>query len=71
MTRRSKHTEAKETIAWECPCCGHRHLWRWPAGEASPGDVTMHCDACGSSTETVFVQIAKDVWSVLWAGMGR
>ena len=57
-----------ETIAWECPCCHHRHLWTWPAGEASEGDVTMVCDMCGSNMATEFVRIARRVWSVLWPG---
>jgi predicted RNA-binding Zn-ribbon protein involved in translation (DUF1610 family) len=57
-----------ETIAWECPSCGHRHLWRWPAGKASPGGIIMHCDACGSDTDTEMAQIGERAWVALWPG---
>ncbi len=58
----------KEVIAWECPGCGHRHMWWWPLGQAMSGPITAHCDACKSTTDTTLVRIAERVWVALWPG---
>ena len=59
----------KDTIAWECPSCGRRHLWQWEHGEATPGEVTMECDNCGAGMRTELVRIAERVWSATWPGV--
>jgi transcription elongation factor Elf1 len=56
----------KDTIAWECPKCGHRHSWQWELHEASPGPVIMCCDECKAETPTELVRIGRYVWSAVW-----
>jgi hypothetical protein len=60
--------KSKDTIAWECAGCGHRHLWKWRKGEADTVPITMFCDRCDSSTLTELVRIGKRAWAALWPG---
>ena len=56
-----------ESVAWECPACGHRHLWQWDQGEATCGwPITMHCDHCHVETLTELVQIGATAFAALW-----
>lgn len=68
INRSKKAMRAKDTIAWECAGCGHRHLWKWARGEANQCSILMHCDMCGATTRTTLVQIAARVWAALWPG---
>jgi predicted RNA-binding Zn-ribbon protein involved in translation (DUF1610 family) len=62
----------KDTVAWECPICAHRHLWRWVWGEASiAGEgrgIEMHCDKCGERTLTTLVRIGRHAWAAVFPG---
>lgn len=58
----------KDTIAWECPSCGHRHLWTWPWGKASAWGIKVHCSKCGFEHVTEMVRIGRRAWSVLFEG---
>lgn len=59
----------KVRVAWECPGCGHRHLWRWDEWDVTPGKIHMHCDACGSDTRMTLAQIGRSVWAAIWEGV--
>jgi predicted RNA-binding Zn-ribbon protein involved in translation (DUF1610 family) len=59
----------KDTVAWECPACGQRHLWRWEKGEAalsSNGNIHMGCTKCGSEFFTRLIRIGLNAWAAIW-----
>ncbi len=60
-----------DSIAWECPVCGHRHLWRWAKGEATPGAIWMGCEMCKSDSRLTLAQIGARVWAAVWGEDSR
>jgi ribosomal protein L44E len=59
----------KVTVAWECPECGTRHLWKWPSEDvlcASQGRIKIYCDRCRNSSGTELFRIGKKAFAALW-----
>jgi phage terminase large subunit GpA-like protein len=56
-------------VAWECPHCGHRHMWRWDRVDAeacADGPIWMVCHACRAEARLVLWQIGAGVWAGAW-----
>ena len=55
------------TLAWECPHCGERHLWKWrPYDVTTVGSYLMRCEFCKSKTDMPIVQIGQSSWAGVW-----
>jgi predicted RNA-binding Zn-ribbon protein involved in translation (DUF1610 family) len=61
-------SEQKVHVSWECPECGHRHMWRWSVWCASPGRITMECDGCHTFTRMTLAQLGRKIWVAVWEG---
>jgi transcription elongation factor Elf1 len=59
---------SKVLVAWECPACGHKHVWVWDRLDASNQRITMECDRCESTMNSNMFRIGKRVWSVHYPG---
>ena len=63
-------SKEKDTVAWECPNCGQRHLWAWAKGEALPSSIVMFCDVCEAGEATRLVPIGRHAWAALFMHRG-
>ena len=61
-------SEQKVHVAWECPDCGHRHMWRWPGIDVVPGRIWMDCEGCYSSKRMTLAQLGRKIWVAVWEG---
>ena len=55
------------TLAWECPYCGERHLWKWrPYDVTTVASYLMRCEFCDTETDLRIVHIGKNAYAASW-----
>lgn len=59
----------RESVAWECPNCGHRHLLKWPRWDIQTfSHIGMHCEGCKSQAWVRLIQIGRKAWAAAFVG---